>query len=218
MALTFPLPVSAFFGGLQVLDAVPPHLPDTRQISQTRGGDMLVAGGANRLWQGAVTLNPARHDDAGALAARLMRLTEPGASFLACPVERAGPIADPTGAILGAATPTLHSVLAHNRDLRITGLPAGYVISAGDYLSFAYGSDPVRYAFHQVVTGATANGAGTTPVIEVMPHVRPGFTVGTSIVLVRPFFKAILRQAGYGTMRSDFVSGRTLEYVQTLGA
>ncbi len=62
-----------------------------------------------------------------------------GASFLAYDVTRGAPLFDPTGAVLGAATPTIHELLAGARELRLAGLPGGYVISSGDYLGFAYG-------------------------------------------------------------------------------
>lgn len=117
--------------------------------------------------------------------------------------------------MLGAAIPRIHSVAANNREMRISGLSAGYVISDGDYLSFAFGASPLRYAFHQVVTGAAASGAGITPMIEVTPHIRPGWAAGAVVQLVNPIFKAVLvATPGYGTMRPMFTGGMGFDFVQ----
>lgn len=217
MALAFPLQLNQFFDGLRIhVSEFDPT--DATITTATRGGEQLTAEVGNVLWRGTAELTDYYHADADAIRAKMAILRRAGASFFVRPSHRVGPIADPAGAILGAATPTLHSVLANNRDIRITGLPADYAISAGDYLSFAYGSNPVRYAFHQAVNGATASGAGTTPVIEVTPHIRPGFSIGAAVVLVRPFFKGVLSaRPGYGSIRPLFTGGMGFEFVQTLG-
>ena len=215
--MTFPLPLSEFFGGLRVSEATPLHLPDARQTSQTRGGEMIPASIGNRLWRGSVTLAPGYHDDADATAAKLMRLTDPDGTFFARPVGRMGPIADPLGEYLAGLTPKISQIAASNRELRINGLPNSLPLQVGDYLSFTYGSNPIRYAFHQIVGGGgAASTGGLSPWLEVMPPLRPGATVGADVVLVRPFFKAMILTAGFGSRRPMIAEGQSIEYVQTL--
>lgn len=218
MALTFPLPVADFFGGLKIA-ATEFDLPSAVQTSRTRGGAVVQATLGNRLWRGRASIVPRYHGEADAIRAKLSVLSEAGATFLACPAHRIGPQADPAGVTLGAATPTIHTLVAGNRELRIAGLPVGYVLTAGDYLSFTYASSPTRNAFHQLVSGGAADGAGLTPAMEVTPHIRPGAVTGAAVVLVRPHFKALMSgPVGFGAQAPRITSGISFDFVQTLGA
>ena len=71
-----------------------------------------------------------------------------------------------------------------------TGLPAGYVLTRGDYLAFTCSG--VR-ALHRIVTNTvSANGAGTTGTFEVTPRIRAGASVGLAVTLVKAACKAVL--------------------------
>lgn len=215
MALTFPLSLEQFLGPLriQLADLEP---TDNLITSRTRGGEQLTAAAGNVLWRGTAELTDYYHADADAIRAKLAILRRPGASFFLSPLHRDGPIADPEGAILGAAAPVIHSIAANNCEMRISGLPPDYVISDGDYWSSAYGS-PARYVMHQVVTGSVANGGGLTGWIEVTPHILPGVQVGSPVTLVRPRFKAVLvAPPKYGSLRPLFTGGMGFEFAQTL--
>jgi len=131
-------------------------------------------------------------------------------------VPASAPRHDPFGAALAGHTPTIHALAPGGRELRLAGLPPGYVLSVGDFLSFSYGSNPTRYALHQVATLSIADGAGITPLTEVMPPVRPGAATGTVVVLVRPFMKAVLIPGDPGRAGVKFVDGLTLDFIQTL--
>lgn len=186
--LTYPLPLAAFWNGLRVQSARLWPMANVQQ-NATGGGEVITAGIGARLWEGEATLVPT--ENPGAVEAVLATLEEPGFTFFATPPKRAFPQADPDGTILGAATPVIASLPAGGRSLTLSGLPAGYVLSVGDYLSFQRGS-PVRHEFHRIVTPATANGSGVTPEFDVTPGIRPGVIVGATVQLVRPFFRAVL--------------------------
>lgn len=216
MALTFPLPLAEFFNRLRIasLELAP---TDATVTSRTRGGEVLTAQVGNVLWQGIAQLTPRPRADADAVRALLQLMRRPGASFLATPSHRAGPIADPEGAILGAAAPKIDLIDANRRDVRIKDLPAGYVLSPGDYLSFTYGSSPTRYGFHQLVQGATASGGGVASGLELTPPLPAGVSATIGVTLVKPVFKAVLAGApGYGTISRASVDGMQLSFVQTL--
>lgn len=218
MALSFPLQPADFFGGLRV-KRVTFDLPEALEMSRTGDGAVLTADLGDRLWSGKITLVPARHADAAAISARLKVLREAGRSFLVYDTVKAYPAADPDGSILGAVVPQVASLPAGNRTLTLQGLPSGYVISDGDYLSFEYASNPVRTALHQVVVGAQADGLGVTPEIEVTPHIRPGATVGTQVTLVRAYCRAVIVPGSVTPPSAEpgrVSSGASFSFVQTL--
>lgn len=217
MALSFPLPLAQFFSNLPITEGKP-YLGTAAVTSRTRGGAQLRAQIGERLWQGSARLAARYHGDADAISARLALLEEAQGSLLVSVRRQAGPgpIADPSGARLGGAEPKLHSVAANNVELRLNGLPPGYELRDGDYLSFNYGS-PVRWAFHQIVVGGIADGTGQTPLMQVVPHIRPGYVTGAAVQLVQPVFKAVLVSASHGNRVKLVDTGLGFDYIQTLG-
>lgn len=217
MALTFPLTRAQFIDTLRVATA-DFELGGAVEQSRTASGEIFTAALGARLWQGKIVLADAYIADADAVHAALRRATDPDASFLLYDPFHAYPKADPTGSVLGASSVTIGTIAANNRELSLVGLPAGYVISAGDYLSFTYGSSPTRYAFHQVVTGATASGGGTTGNIEVMPAIRTGAAAGAAVTLKQPAMKAIVVPGSLSPRpaRPLIAGGLSFEFQQTL--
>lgn len=214
MALNFPLSLSDFFGGFRVAECEL-YAPQQYRESQTAAGEVIRGRVGPSLWAGRVYLTPAYHRDARAVAARLMVATYPNASALLGDPSYDGPAADPNGAALGAATPKIAAVAQNNRDLTISGLPVGYRLSAGDYLSFRYGPGSALYAFHQLVSGGAAASNGRVAV-EVTPHIRPGWASGAAVELVEPVFKAVLRSATAGRIGPLATAGHSFEFIQTL--
>ena len=140
-----------------------------------------------------------------------------GRNFLAYDTRRPRPVSDPTGSILGASSPLLDTLNVNNRDLRISGLPAAYVLKQGDYLGFSYGSG--RRALHRVVpTTVTASGAGLTPLFEVVPMIRPGAVVATAVTLIKPVIKATVDPGSVnrGVTGAWVTTGASFRFSQTL--
>lgn len=216
MALSFPLSRETFFQTLKVADVTfRDFLPI--ETSQLADGTIIKASLGAALWRGTVKLAPAYAEDAAAVEAFLSVLQRPGASFFVYDPRRIGPRSDPNGTALASAAPQIASINANNREMALSGLPANFVISAGDMLSFAYGSSPTRYALHRVVVGATANASGTTPQFEVSPLIRSGATAGTNVTLVRPFCKAVvLTDPDYGVGGPLITQGASFDFIQTL--
>ena len=215
MALSFPLAIGGFFAGLSISECTF-YAPASLKISRTRGGAIKTAKMGERLWTGRATIAPQPHAGAAGQAALVSVLSGPGRSFFAHSLPLYAPIADPTGETLGAATPVIHTLQAGGREMRISGLPAAYVLTVGDYVSFTYGSDPVRYGFHQVVNTVTADGAGLSPLFEVTPPIRDGAVTSTAVTLVQPFIKAVLVPGSFATARPAVSDGLVIEFVQTL--
>lgn len=217
MAQTYPLTLAQFFD-LTEVQTGKFTLPDSRQFDMTAGGEILDASLGSRLWQGELTLVPQSHKAQLGIEALIEVLMEPGASFMAYDKRNAYPAADPTGSILGASTPTLDDVQAAGREVRVAGLPVGYVLTRGDQLAFSYLSAPTRYALHRVVVGDTAGALGKATV-EVTPPVRSGYTLASTVTLIKPAMLAKITPASYrpssgGSGRLS--TGVTFHFSQTL--
>lgn len=160
MPLTYPLPLAIFADTLLVAQASC-FLPEQMTMSRTAGGEQLTADMGERLWTGRIDLGAMQTPELGRPEALISVLRQAGRSFQMFDRRRRFPLIDPLGTTLGAATVTILALGSDVRELSLTGLPVGYTLSAGDYLSFAYGSSPVRQALHRVVdTTVVANGSG----------------------------------------------------------
>lgn len=206
---------TTFFGGLKVTNVMM-MLSDPQEISRLGDGSILKASLGAALWTGEATLPSGPHRLQSEAEVRLARLMRAGETLLVYDPRSNGPAADPGGAILGASTPTIHTLDADNRRLRVQGLPVGYQLSVGDWIGWTYGGSPVRYAAHRIETAAVADGSGLTPLFAVEPFTRPGVTVGTAVNLIRPPIKAVLTGADYGAGRARVSQGPTFSFIQTL--
>ena len=191
-------------------------LNEPLETARFADGSVVSASLGAALWQGETTVILERHTNVSAYEARLAKLQRAGETFFAYDPRFNGPQADPGGVVLGASTPTIHTLDADNKRLRVTGLPAGYVLSAGDYIGWEYGSNPTRYALHRLVANSLASGTGLTPLFEVAPFIRPGVTTGTAVTLIRPVFKARLLEVEYGVAVPVNTGGASIKYTQVL--
>lgn len=218
MAISFPLSLAQFLDGIGIAETTF-DLSEALEVTETGGGQILVADYGPRLWEGSITVRAENHNDADRVVARAELLRQAGASFFVTRTTRLGPQADPGGAILGAATPSILTLAGNNRDMGVTGLPPGYVLTQGDLLSFTYGS-PTRHALHRVIATVTANGSGNIPDhgLEVSPALRPGASIGTALKFLRPFCKAVTLPGSFTpqSQRSTRSYGYSFRWRQTL--
>jgi len=196
MALADTLTLANLWDALHIR-AVTFHLPENIISDTTGGGEQLTAARGVRLWTASVELATDRTADVAARDAALASIRTSGRALFVSPWPLHFPPADPTGALLGAAVPKLAAVAANNRDINISSLPANYVIAPGTFLSFSYGSNPTRYALHQVVVGKTASGAGLATAVEVTPPLRPGWAVNANIAFKPPVMRATYTPGSY---------------------
>lgn len=199
MTVQFPLALEDFFDGLR-LSFLRFELSENMENSETAGGEILPSATGPRLWEGEVQISPKTIFDFDRVISKIDLLRQPGRSFFIGDPLRAYGELDPDGAILGANTVTVQSVGANNRELRLQGGPDDLVISDGDHLSIASGSNPVVHDYFRVVTGGTFNDAYAPPrtdLVEVQPFLPPGLVVGTQVRLKRPFLKAVYVPGSY---------------------
>lgn len=217
MALTYPLSLAQFMDLLPKVEAtLDPG--EAMLANRTAGGEIITSQHGARLWGGRLTVRGHAYVDLDSLVARAELLRQPGASFFVTQTVRSGPQADPDGAILGAATPTITTVASNNRDVTISGLPASYPLRRGDLLSFTYLSSPTRYALHRIMSNVNANGSGVAANVELSPPVRPGYSTPMAVTLVNPVCKALIVPGSYQPPvvtrpgRATF----SLDWIQTL--
>jgi hypothetical protein len=217
MALSYPLAQSEFFLNLPIMHQTC-WLPDQMELNRTGSGEQLAADLGNRLWQGDIKLGKMTRAQAGQHEVLIDLLNQAGRSFLMHDTRRPFPLLDPTGSILGAATPTVLAFGPDVRELRLTGLPANYALSAGDYIGFTYLTGPTRFACHRLVAPITANGSGVTALFEVTPEVRTGASAGVAVTLIRPRIKALIVPGSVrpATTRHTISEGLSFSFVQTL--
>lgn len=219
MAISFPASLANFFNLLPINSGAL-ELMENYEAEETGNGEILTADLGQRLWEMSVTIRKGSYDEIEDVRALLNVFRAAGASFFAFPIPRNFPRFDPTGSILGSNVPKLHTVNANNRDIRLSSLPNGYRIARGDFLSFSYGANPTRHALHQVVNSVVAaDSSGLTPLFEVRPAIRPGFTLNSNVKLTKPEFKAFIvpGSGNLGTSSQQQTSGVSFTIRQTLG-
>lgn len=216
MPLTFPLSAAQFMQTL-LIEELTFDDPVNVEVNVTGGGEIMRSQLAPQLWVGEARMGIMTRREAASPDVLLSVLRREGATFFAYDTRRAFPQADPTGAILGASAVTVASN-PNPREITLAGLPAGYVLTRGDYIAWDYGSPTVRRALHRVVDATvTANGTGTTPLFEVSPFVRPGAITGNAM-LIRAACKAVILPDGVskGSTRRTINTGMSFRLQQTL--
>jgi len=217
MALTFPVSTAEFFDTLEV-SQMTFDCPEQMQVARTGGGEILPANIGPRLWTGEVSLWDQGHSAVAPVLAMISALREPGASFLAYDLTAPAPQSDPDGVALATVTPLILALPSDARMLSLKGLPSGFVLTAGDYLGFSYGTNPVRRALHRVVSGVVAGGTGQTAAFEVTPPRRPGAAINAAVSLIKASCKAriVPGSVSSGAAAAGITSGITFKFMQTL--
>lgn len=216
MALTFPLNLGTFFDAAKLV-STKFWLPPVAEGEETGAGEIYQVQSSPRLWEGSATFVADSHDANDAMASKANLLLSPGSTFRVRPRHRRGPVGDPNGTALGAASVTLGAVNANLRDITLNGLPANYAgLQSGSYLSFAYQG---IMGFHQVVVGATATGLGVATV-EVIPALRPGYAINVAVALELPHLIAVIKSGSFRPIehRAGVSLGFSFDWRQTLRA
>lgn len=181
MAISFPMPWQNF-AGLLPIQSAPWHLKRFEQVTYSGSSTPEVSELADPRWTVKVRLDLMAGREATDIQA-LFDLHGSGHPFHLHDPERMAPRLDPTGAVLGNATPTVATVSANG--IALAGLPAGYTLSRGDLISIEHGA-PGRRGAYALSETVTANAAGVTPVFVTSPRARIVTQTGQSVDLMRP--------------------------------
>lgn len=215
-ALTFPLPLSEFQDRF-LISSMRFSLPAASQVDRTAGGGILKASIGDELWRGMFSVPLTTDRSEAARLDGLISILDRGGSFLTFDASKCHPAADPDGSILGAATPSIRTLDSGDaRMVALQGLPQDYQLTGGDLIGWVFGSDPVRYALHRIISDVAANISGDTVLFEVSPFIDPGVSPGTPVTLVKPVIKAVLEpDPSYAQHRPVVSSGQQFSFVQT---
>lgn len=212
MAVSYPYSLPAFADLLKISSVVW-DIQRNDELSGSGDGRVWQAELAPPLWTGTVTLADMYNAEAKQIAARIRKLHgAQEALFLYDPLSKY-PQADPDGTKLGAASVSIAALGSDNASLSLKGLPSGYRLTVGDKMQIGYGG---RYAFLEVSETVAANGAGTTPVFGVFPHLPAGFSVDLGVVLLLPACKCIIMPGSHnpGTASGMITTEATFKIVQ----
>lgn len=214
MAVTYPIGLAEYFAGLATV-SVRFSLGEAREVLQTGGGDIISQDNGPRLWGGAVSVRPQSNIAMRRFQARTEALLQAGRTFSVSPMG--GPASDPDGAILGASSVTI-SVAPDASTLVLSGLPAGYELSQGDYLSFAYVNGITRNGLYQVGEDAVADAGGSITLSMTSFLRNYGALGGESVLLVDPVCKAVILPGSYKApmQMAGLSKGFSFEWRQTL--
>lgn len=217
MVYTFPMPLDVFFDGLPIQSFVA-DLGEAMEHNRTGGGEIVSADLGPRLMKLDCVIRKGDYVEIERVMAKLDVLRYAGRSLIVHAMPITAPQYDPDGSILGVSAITLTDVAVNNRVIELSGFPEGYKLQYGDFLSFTYGSNPIRYAIHKVVNEAEADEDGVMAGLEVVDFIRPGFALDTAVTLIKPRFKAVLVPGSTekGSSGSMFTDGIKFSLIQTL--
>lgn len=211
MARTFPVSLDEFFGDL-AKTAATMDLAEARASADTVGGDTFPIDNGPRLWGGSVQIKHFRDTDEGKVMGLVDVLRQGNATFYVSRPTANAPREDRNGLRLGGATVTI-SAVPNAREVTLTGLPEGYVISTGDEISWPWSSG-TRYALHRVGGTVVADSSGNATV-EVAPYVR-GDPVGAEVELIEPKCLAMMVPGSFSppTAGPERYSGYSFNWIQ----
>lgn len=177
-----------------------------QEFSRQAGGAPRVADlGGGGIWTAKIATANMANDEIESAAALIDDMQGSLGTFYVWNPRKQYPRLDLAGTILGSSTVTIHTLGGDNKSIRLQGLPAGYVISRGDFFSWDQGSSPVRRCLHRFTADATADGSGILPLTGVAPHIRVGASTGLTVTLKRPAAEMMIQPGSY-----DFPSTGTL--------
>ncbi|RUW55618.1 hypothetical protein EOA32_00955 [Mesorhizobium sp. M1A.F.Ca.ET.072.01.1.1] len=214
-ALTFPYSL-ANFADLLKIESIKWFMQRNDQIDGLENGQILAAEVAPPLRTGTVNIRGLTYDEDRKISALIEALDGSINAFMLYGPPALYPMADPGGVILGANVVTILSLNANNKQITLTGLPIGYTLSAGDFVQFPFGPGGVLNAYHRIVQGAVANGAGQAE-IELRPHVYAGTSTGVTVTLKKPAARVKMIPGSYdsGLVRGQHVEGKKFDVIES---
>lgn len=184
MTITYPLPALDFWERLR-FGGRPEFVPQLgKSQSADAGGNVFGSFRGRPKWGVSVSVEGGRHDANAITAADLGQFDMRDGTFLAYDIKRPFPAADFGGVRLGTASVQVKSKGSNNRSIALKGLPVGYVISKGDWLSILYAS--TRRFLFKALESAVANGSGETVEFEIQPFLPKLIAVNDAVTLKKP--------------------------------
>lgn len=186
MSITYPIDLLSDFPGWATLT-----LDHGDELSGQAGGQVRVKNVRAPLWRMKAETNRLKPSAFRQWKARMESLENGGKTFLGYDMSACYPIlypngSWPTGGSFLGTTAAIHTV-SSTRSIRVKQLPAGYVVSVGDFIAVNDGTSPAgSYGLHMAVETATADGSGITPEFEIRPPLRQWTEADHPVSVKRP--------------------------------
>lgn len=188
MALSFPYALD-FLAQCLIGPEIPLTLHRFDEMSGSGDGRFWSAQLAAPLWGASYPLFAQGGAHSREINAKVMGLDGTSKTILWADPYYNGPA---SGVTAGLTNVRVSSIRADRGAIALSGLPVGFVASAGDYLSINFGTD--RVYFGQFVEGGTANASGTLVQREVRPYLPMSIATNAVVELLRPRFKAMITE------------------------
>lgn len=180
MALSFPYAID-FLAECLIGEDIPLTLHRYDEMSGSGDGRYWSAQMASPLWGVTYPLYAQSAAKAREINAKVNALDGMAKTFLWADLYYPGPAAGNTN--LGAVT--VGSIRADRGAIALSGLPGGFTVTAGDYLSIDYSAGRVYFG-QFAESGAGQRG--------MRPYLPLGISAGAAVELVRPRFKAKVKE------------------------
>lgn len=184
MALSFPYALE-FLSNCLIGERVPLRLQRNDEMSGSGDGRFWSAELARPLWTASYSLYAKKAAHAREMNAKVLGLDGMSKTMLWSDPNYRGPASGSAG--LGAVT--IMGISADRGGISLSGLPNGFVVTAGDYLSITHGTNVY---FGTFVEGGTAGVGGNLAVRAIRPFLPLTVQTGATVELVKPYLKAIV--------------------------
>lgn len=187
MAFSFPYEVS-FLAQCLAGETIPLGLRRFDEMSGSGDGRMWGLQVATPLWGASYGLYSKHGAKAREINAKIYGLDGMSKTMLWADPYYKGPA---SGQVAGLGAVTVSGIRADRGGIGLSGLPEGFTLTPGDYFSIQYGTG--RVYFGTFGEGGTAGAAGNISAArEIRPYLPFGVSVGATVELVRPYFKAMV--------------------------
>ena len=188
MALSYPYALD-FLAKCLIGPEIPLVLQRFDEMSGSGDGRFWAAQLASPLWGASYSLYAKHPAHAREINAKVNALDGVSKTFLWCDPYYPGPA---SGVTAGLGSVTVSAIRADRGAIALTGLPSGFTLTAGDFVSITFSSG--RVYFGQFAEGGNANASGVLAQRELRPYLPQGIATGATVQLVRPYFKAIVTE------------------------
>lgn len=184
MALSYPYPID-FLAKCLVGPEVPLTLRRFDEMSGSGDGRFWSAQLAPPLWTASYQLYSRSAAEAREINAKIHALDGAAKTLVWCDPYYRGPAANVSAGLSGV---TVSGIRADRCAVSLAGVPDGFFVTTGDYLSINFGA---RRYFGQFAEAGTEAGLGI-PMTELRPALPLGISTGATVELVKPRFNAIV--------------------------
>ena len=178
MAITFPITNLLTRGQVltKAFDSV-----NRQSYSRMAGGGAIAYDFGSAIWKASYATATMGYDDCIDFEARLQALEGAVGTFYGMDTRRWYPRNYPSGVFTDSGV--VSSLGGDGKSMAISGLPASFAISIGDYFQITVSSVPLLY---RAIEAVTANGVGLTATFACLPHYDTGITVGMAVKFKQP--------------------------------